>query len=202
MGIDVQIKYIAQWLGSGSINIFGLPFSGKDTHGTELAKFFDAPLIGGGDILRSKVSPQHVKDHIATGNLTPSDEYLAIVLPYLSQDMFAGHPLILNTVGRWHGEEDSVMHAAEESGHPLKAIIFLDITTKEAHRRWQLAEREREDDAHVAILERRFAEFDEKTLPVIKYYRDKGLLIEIDGMPPEHVVTKDIVNKLYRLAKS
>ncbi|MBA2279457.1 nucleoside monophosphate kinase [Candidatus Saccharibacteria bacterium] len=198
--VDSLIDDISLWLGTGSINIFGLPFSGKDTHGTELSNFFNAPLIGGGDILRSKIGPKHIKEHMSGGNLAPSEEYLAIVLPYLSQEMFSGHPLILNTVGRWHGEESSVMQAAEKSGHPIKAVIFLDVTTTEAQRRWQLAERGRDDDAAEHILEKRFSEFKEKTIPVIEFYRDKGLLIEIDGMPPQRIVTRDILDKLHKLA--
>jgi adenylate kinase len=195
-----HIHAIKKWLGTGAINIFGLPFAGKDTHGHELAHFFSAPLIGGGDILRSDEGPQHIKDHIAAGMLAPSDEYLEIVTPYLAQQKFAGHPLILNTVGRWHGEETSIMEAAQASGHPIQAVLFLQITTKEARRRWHLAERGRDDDAAEHILQKRFEEFNEKTVPVIEFYRLKGLLIEVDGMPPQQEVTDDILKKLHDLA--
>jgi len=48
-----EIKKIASWLGHGSINVIGCPFSGKDTQGEILVKLFNGVLIGGGDILRS-----------------------------------------------------------------------------------------------------------------------------------------------------
>lgn len=198
--LDASIEVITRWLGTGSINIFGLPFSGKDTHGKELSKFFNAPLIGGGDIIRSELGPQALKDHIADGSLAPSGDYLALVLPYLSQDMFTNHPLILSSVGRWHGEEESIMQAAAASGHPIKAVLYLNVSNEEAHRRWQLAERGRADDATEHILENRFTEFQQKTLPVIEFYREQGLLIEIDGMPPERTVTHDIIEQLYKAA--
>jgi adenylate kinase len=193
---STDIHTIAGWLGTGSINIFGLPFSGKDTHGTKLAELFDAALISGGDILRNSPSSTDIKNHIAQGNLAPTDQYLAVVLPYLSGPNFAGRPLILSSVGRWHGEEDSVMEAAAASGHPIKAVIYLSITSSEAMKRWQLAERGREDDAAEDILLRRFDEFEQKTLPVIEYYRQKGLLIEVDGLPPIEKVTDDMLSKL------
>ncbi len=198
--LEKKLEEIGSWLGSGSINIFGLPFAGKDTHGKELSRFFDAPLIGGGDIIRNSQGNQEVKDTIAAGFLAPTDKYLALILPYLSQDMFAGHPLVLSSVGRWHGEEEAIEAGARESGHPIKCVLFLNVTLEEAHRRWQLAERGREDDTDHKILETRFSEFDKKTSPVIDYWRDKDLLIEIDSMQPELQVTRDIIEKIHAFA--
>ena len=201
-GFEEQIAEIARWLGTGSINIFGLPFAGKDTHGDELSKYFDAPLIGGGDIIRNSQGNQDVKDIIAAGYLAPQDKYLSLVVPYLSKEMFADHPLILSSLGRWHGEEESILHAAEQSGHPIKIVLFLNVNLEEAHRRWQLSERDRDDDTDKAILERRFSEFQEKTLPVIDFYRKRGLLLEIDSMQPVHIVTRDIIKRIYDFARS
>ncbi len=198
--LERKIARISEWLGTGSINIFGLPFAGKDTHGQELSRFLDAPLIGGGDIIRSSEGNQEVKDQIAAGFLAPTDAYLALILPYLSQEMFAGHPLVLSSVGRWHGEEAAIEAGAAEAGHPIKCVLFLNVTLEEAHRRWQIAERGREDDSDREILERRFTEFEEKTMPVIDYWRNKGLLIEIDSMQPELQVTRDIIEKIFEFA--
>ncbi len=197
---ETNILDLKKWLGSGSINIFGLPFSGKDTHGHELAQFFDGSLIGGGDILRSEVGPDHIKKHIAAGNLAPTDEYLAIVLPYLSSESLKGKPLILSSVGRWHGEAESVLKATKESGHEMKAVIFLSVTEEEVYKRWHQAERGREDDISEEILITRLNEFNQKTLPVVDYYRQSGLLIEVNALPPKDEVRADVFNKLLKLA--
>ena len=106
-----QIEKIAEWLGSGSINIFGMPFAGKDTQGELLATALDAVRLSGGEILRNSVIPPHVQEAIDAGNLAPTDEYIDIVLPYLSKQEFAGKPLILSSVGRWKGEEGGVIAA-------------------------------------------------------------------------------------------
>lgn len=199
--LETKINEIREWLGTGSINIFGPQFAGKDTHGNELSRFLDAPVIGGGDLIRNS-DQQDVKDIIDKGNLAPQDKYLALVLPYLKRDMFDGHPLIFSSVGRWDGEQQAVMQGAQESGHPIKAVLLLNISIEEAHRRWEIAERGREDDASHEYLETRLREFQDKTLPVIEYYRNLGLLIEIDGMPPQPVVTRDIIEKLHAFAKN
>ena len=203
---SAQIEKIKSWLGSGSINIFGLPFAGKDTHGHELAKLFNGTLISGGDILRSQKDAKHVQAHINVGKLAPTDEYMRIVLPFLAQEKFVGNPLILSSVGRWHGEEVGVVKAAEQSNHPLKAVIFLNIGEAEMRKRWktslELKDRgERKDDAE-HILETRIVEFNEKTGPVIDFYRNRGLLIEVDGMPPRKEVLTAILNQLTARAET
>ena len=103
------LSTIKAWLGTGSINIFGLPFAGKDTHGAILSQLFDAPLLGGGDILRNSVIPPELKKGLDAGILFPTEEYLRIVTPYLSKPEFQSRPLILSSVGRWIGEEQGVI---------------------------------------------------------------------------------------------
>ena len=201
---STDIETIKQWLGTGAINIFGLPFAGKDTHGHKLAKLFNASIMGGGDILRNSVIPPHVREIIDSGKLAPTDDYVRIVLPYLSRDEFAGRPLILSSVGRWHGEEPGVIAAAAAANHPIKAALFLSVSETTAHKRF-LESREdeargvRADDAE-HILKTRFTEFSEKTLPVVEFYREKEILIEVDGNPPKEDVHQTILRGLLSLA--
>lgn len=198
------VQNIQEWLGAGSINLFGVPFAGKDTQGKELAQLFNAPLMGGGDILRNSIIPPHVKAKIDAGELAPIDDYLRIVLPYLSQPDFAGRPLILSAVGRWHGEEEGVLKATETSGHAVKAVVFLTIDDETLKKRWELAREsgdrsDRVDDA-AHVLEVRLEEFQNKTLPVIETYRQKGLLVEVDGSGELHEVTKRLLKALAQRA--
>lgn len=199
-----KIPTIQKWLGAGSINIFGRPFAGKDTHGRELVTLFNGVLLGGGDILRNSEIPAHVKEIIHSGKLAPTEDYIAIVLPYLSQDEFKDKPLILSSVGRWHGEEEGVLGAAKESGHPVKAVVYLELDEDKVRQRWErtshLGERgERHDDTK-EILETRLEEYRNKTLPVIDFYREKGLLIPIDSSLEKQEVLDNIIDALYALA--
>lgn len=194
-----KIRVIRTWVGTGSINIFGLPFSGKDTHGTELASFLEGPLIGGGDIIRAS-QHEDLKQHISTGALAPTDQYLAMVLPFLNQDKLKDKPIVLSSVGRWIGEEKSIIEACDRSNHPIRAVIYLKIPESEVFNRWRINKRERHDDASEKILSRRLDEFADKTLPVIETYRDKNLLIEIDATPSIPMVTAIIIDELFKKA--
>jgi adenylate kinase len=201
------IKVIKNWLGTGAINIFGPQFSGKDTQGNMLVKAFGAaPLLGGGDILRNSTIPKHSKQIMERGELFPTQDYIDIVLPYLSRPEFTGKPLILSAVGRWFGEEKGVLKVTAQSNHPLKAVIYLTLNEELIWKRWQnhknLSNRGmRRDDAKES-LEMRLKEFREKTLPVVDFYRNKGILIEINADQTPEKVFSDIINGLLPFAQA
>lgn len=201
---DRQLLDVKRWLGTGSINIFGLPFAGKDTHGNELAKIFEAPLLGGGDILRNSTIPPELQASLDAGNLFPTDEYMRIVTPYLSKEEFSDKPLILSSVGRWIGEEQGVIAAAKNSNHPLRAVIYLSMDERTLFDRWEKSQshgdREgRADDAE-HVLENRINEFNQKTLPVIEVYRELGLLVEVSSEASKDEVLASILSRLHSLA--
>jgi adenylate kinase len=195
-----QIKKIKTWLGAGSINIFGIPFAGKDTQGKRLAELFGGVLLGGGDILRGSVIPEHIQEDVAAGRLIPTDDYLQIVLPYLSQEDFKGKPLILSSVGRWHGEEAGVLEATAAADHPLRIVIYLHVKEGEERKRWQISQSTQDRGTRVDdsedILLTRLEEFKTKTIPVINFYRDEGMVIEINGNQSPEQVTADIISAL------
>jgi adenylate kinase len=201
-----QIEIIKKWLGAGSINIFGLPFAGKDIQGQRLAKIFDGNLIGAGEIFRSDNMPKNVKECMHNGKIVPTEDFVNIVLPYLSQQHLTGKPLILSSVGRWHGEEDGVIEAIKTSGHPLKMVIYLDISRDDVFHRWQQIEihkdRSERPDNSEEVITTRLSEFKEKTLPVLDYYRNLGELIEIDGKGSKDEVTQNIINGLIERSKN
>lgn len=199
--MEDKVNHIREWLGTGSINIFGLPFAGKDTHGNILAEQLGAKLMGGGEILRNSSIPEKARLALDAGELIPSSDYIEIVLPYLSNKRWREQPLILSSVGRWEGEELGVIEAAKSSGHPIKAVIYLQIDPLEAFDRWEAGTKRNRDDDKRDILDTRFSEFMKKTLPVINTYQEMGLLIEVDGRPAVAEVTSDIINKLHDFAK-
>lgn len=195
-----DVTQINNWLDNGSINIFGRPFAGKDTQAAKLAELFDATVLGGGDILRNSTIPEHVDAALRRGELIPSQDYVDIVLPYLSKDEFANKPLILSSVGRWAGEEQGVIAALDSANHELKVVIYLDISEDTVRERWKRLELHddrggRYDDT-ADILEKRLAEYRDKTLPVLDSYKDKGLLCVIDGEQTPETVFDEIIRQL------
>ena len=194
------LQTVRKWLGTGSVNLFGRPFSGKDTQGRLLAKAVQGVLIGGGDILRSHHDPAKVTEVMAHGGLIPSDFYFQLVLPYLSQARFKHKPLILDAVGRASGEEPTVLKATLGSGHALKAVIVLKISEAEVWRRFEAAaangDRGRRSDDSREVLRSRLQKFHDNTLPVLEFYRQRGFLVEVDGAQSREAVEAEMLHRL------
>ncbi len=202
--MNEQIQTIAKWLGTGSINIFGRPFAGKDTQGRILADLFGGELVSGGDILRSYHDQETLKKFMSAGELIPSDLFLDIVLPFMSQPIFSEKPLILSSIGRLEGEEHTILEATMGSGHPTLAVILLQLPEERVWQHFEAAkalnDRGARADDTSDVLKTRLHEFQTKTVPVIEFYRQKGLLTELDGSQTREQVTSDILASLLKLA--
>lgn len=181
----VKVSNIKKWLGTGSINIFGLPMSGKDTVGMRLAELLGAKFLSSGIIIRAVEAEQ--KSHMTdNGQLIPTDKFYDIILPYFSREDLAEFPLILSSVGRWEGEENEIMGAATRGNHEIKAVILLGLSEADVRERWAAAQvlqdrGERNDDNDPKVFETRIREFNEKTLPVIMHYNQLGLLSQVNA---------------------
>lgn len=202
--MDPRIQKIKEWLGTGSINIFGLPFSGKDTIGLRLAELLGAKLLSSGYILRTaEKEDKELAKTLAAGNLAPTDTFQRVIMPYFYREELQNFPLILSSVGRWSGEEVGIMETAEASGHEIKAVLLLNISEDEAKNRWEVSRTlgdrgERSDDKEKAILDTRIAEFNTKTMPVIITYNNKGLLIQIHATGDRDVVFNTVLDELVK----
>lgn len=199
-----KISTIKNWLGTGSINIFGLPMSGKDTQGIRLAGALDGKFLSSGLIIRAK-EKELEKGYSDHGELIPTNVFYEWVLPYFERKDLFDCPLILSSIGRWSGEEDAVMTAAASAGHDIKAVIILNISESDVETRFEVAKTlndrgERKDDLDLETFHTRLEEFRTKTIPVIEHYRDLGLLINVNGDQPRDAVFNEIVEKLYQRA--
>lgn len=191
---------IKSWLKSGSINIFGLPMSGKDTVGTKLSELIGGEFLSSGDIIR-KFEAENSAHMTDNGELIPTNKFYDIVLPYFYREELIDKPLVLSSIGRWEGEEDEVMKNAKESGHEIKAVIYLRLSEDDVRKRWaaskELGDRGvRGDDADPEVFETRIKEFHEKTEPVLKHYDKLGLLIDIDASGSREEVFQKVIDAL------
>ncbi len=202
--MEEKISKIKSWLGTGSINIFGLPMSGKDTQGIRLAEVLNAKFLSSGMIIRTMES-ETKQNYSENGELIPTNLFYEWVLPYLERRDLFGSPLVLSSIGRWAGEETQVMSVASGAGHDIKAAILLNISEADVENRFNASKTlndrgERSDDKNLETFRTRLKEFREKTLPVLQHYKTLGLLIEVNGDQTREAVFEEIIDKLYQKA--
>lgn len=200
--MEEKIAQIKSWLKTGSINIFGLPMSGKDTQGIRLAEALGAKFLSSGIIIRA-MEKELRQDYSKLGELIPTNVFYEWVLPYFERKDLFEYPLVLSSVGRWSGEENQVLSVAAGSGHEIKAAIFLNISEADAEKRFEASKvlndrGERSDDKDIKIFRTRLQEFREKTMPVLLHYKSLGLAININGDQSRDEVFNEIVEKLYQ----
>ena len=198
-----KINKIKSWLGTGSINFFFLPFSGKDTQAKRIAEMIDGVVVSGGDILRHAKDNIEVQNIMANGGIIPSDLFLSIIPPFFSHDDINDKPLLLSSVGRLMEEVPTVIKATNDSGHEIKAVIVLELTDKDVWRHYEISQSlndrgQRADDTKNA-LKKRLTEYN-KTKPVIDYYRSMSLVLDIDDTKDTDDVTVEIIDALYSFA--
>ena len=200
-----KLARIKSWLGTGSLNVFGLPMSGKDTVGERLAKDLGAKFLSSGIIIRAFEAEQN-QNMTGSGQLIPTNTFYDIILPYFSREEMKDDSLILSSVGRWAGEEDKIMEAARNGGHEIKAVVLLDLTETDVKSRFEAAKKlndrgERADDANLEIFETRIREFNEKTVPVLNHYDELKLLIKVPADGSRDEVYSSVIDKLVEFIK-
>lgn len=202
--MEEKIVKIKEWLGTGSINIFGLPMSGKDTQGVKLAEAIGGKFLSSGIIIRAKEAETRQKLS-NKGALIPTDIFYEWVLPYFASAELKQFPLVLSSIGRWSGEEDQVIDAAARGGHEIKAVVLLNISEADVEDRFEISKAlmdrgTREDDKDIAVFRTRLEEFREKTMPVIFHYKALGLLVSVNGDQTREAVFDEIIDRLYKKA--
>jgi adenylate kinase len=172
--------------------LIGIQGSGKSTQGNLLSQALKIPYLSTGHIFR-ELSKEHtpegryIKETINAGFLIPDERTLQIVREYLGREEYK-NGYILDGFPR-------TIHQAEVFEHDITKVVYLKVSDKEAL--WRLAGRDdnREDETLRAI-KKRIEIFHKYTEPVINYYQQKGILLDINGEKAIEEINKEILNFL------
>ena len=89
------------------------------------------------------------------------------------------------------------------TGHELDAVVVLTVDSEELiHRLLQRAETDGRSDDTEEVVRRRQEVYAEQTEPLIDVYRDRNLLIEVDGMGEVDEVSERISRPSTRFARA
>lgn len=166
--------------------IVGPPGSGKGTQATFIADAFDIPAISTGDIFRHHITHQtelgvQVKAIVDAGDYVPDDLTNELVAARLSEPdaakgfLLDGYPRTLDQV--------RFLDELLASDGKLEAVVRLTADPDELVRRLthRAHEQGRADDTEDAIRHRQNV-YAQQTAPIIEVYRERGLLVEVDGI--------------------
>src|SRR3989344_2210174 len=176
--------------------LIGIQGSGKSTQGNMLSEQLKIPYLSSGHIFREMAKEKttwgrYVKETLNAGFLIPDEKTVPIIEDYLSKSEYkSGY--ILDGFPRTTGQAEAFKNGVDH-------VIYLKVSDKEAL--WRLAGRDEEgvrEDNTLKALMKRINEFHTKTQPVIDFYRQKGILIEIDGEKEIDAISSEILSKVQK----
>lgn len=201
MGVleEEAIQQLREAIGCGSIIVHARPRGGKGTQCRILVETVGGATTSSGDLFRAAQLNPEAKASLDGGDVVNSKLFAEIVLSQLGGPEYDGQMLWLDAVGRKQGEEADTMRVMTERGHPVLAVVYIDVSEDETRRRGhEGGPRGREDDTP-SKHEHRLTEFREHTLPVIDFYDWLGGLIRVNGEQSTEEVTRDILLGLHKL---
>jgi adenylate kinase len=200
--------------------MLGRQGAGKGTQCVRLSRHYVVPHISTGEMLRAAVREgtplgRKAGEIMAVGGLVPDDLMIDIVDDRLDRDDTTSRGYVLDGFPRTVGQAEAL--AEITVSRPLDLVIDLDVAREVVLRR--LASRrvcddcqanysldappkygwvcdncggdvvQREDDTPAAI-EKRLAEYETNTAPLIEWYGERGLLEVIDGLGRTDMVSE------------
>lgn len=180
-----------------NIALFGPPGAGKGTQSEQLIKDFNLFYISTGDLLRKEIKEQsklgiQAQSIIAAGGLV-SDEIIVQIIektitanPNANGFLFDGFP-------RTYIQAYILEGLMIKLNTSLNCLISLDVDEETSVQRLlQRGKTSGRSDDNEKVIRNRLKEYNEKTLPVLKFYQEKGIFSAVKGTQPIKQVYKEI----------
>ncbi len=206
--------------------MLGKQGAGKGTQCVRLSRHYVVPHISTGDMFRASVRSgtqlgNKVQRYIDEGNLIPDDLVISVISERLSHPDTAGRGFVLDGFPRTVPQADRLNEIVKP--HKLDLVVNITVPTELVLER--LATRmvcvdcqtnyspqqtpkvqgvcdvcggeviHRKDDNEDAIR-RRLNLYDTQTRPLIDYYQERGILLEVDGVGPVDDVTLRLIQSV------
>ena len=177
--------------------LMGPPGAGKGTQARFVAEHFGVPAISTGDIFRANVSQGtplglEAKRFMDEGEYVPDEVTNKMVRNRIDEPdaepgfLLDGYPRTLAQVTELDG-------MIAFTSHQLDAVGVLTVDPEElVQRLLQRAVTNGRADDTEDVIRRRQEIYTEQTAPLIGVYRERGILIELDGMGEVDAVTSRI----------
>ena len=179
----------------------GPPGAGKGTQATRIAEHLGVPAISTGDIFRANVSEgtdlgREAQRYMDAGEYVPDEVTNRMVRARLAQDDATGG-FLLDGYPRTVAQVEELDSMVSETGERIEAVVVLGVDTDElVSRLVKRAEQDGRSDDTEDVVRHRQEVYVEQTAPLVDVYRERGVLVEVDGMGEVDEVTSRIRSAL------
>ncbi len=185
--------------------LFGPPGAGKGTQAEFLIKSFGLIHLSTGDLLRSEIAAGtalglKAKSLIDKGELVPDEIVVGMIKAKLDSNKEA-KGFIFDGFPRTVDQAVALDELLNQNGTPVSGMLSLEVEKQELISR--LLNRGkmsgRADDQNQKVIENRISVYNEKTLPIVEYYKPQEKHYGINGMGTIEEIAdriKNVVGKL------
>jgi len=178
------------------IVLLGKQGSGTGTQGERLASQFGMRHLSTGEMFRDSAdvgvaAGLQAKAYMDRGELVPDDLVVKVVEERFGNPGEVEPGFVLDGFPRTSQQARELDRIL--GNNPLDLVIDLEVPTEVVVERMRA--RGRDDDTEESIR-RRLALYDTETKPLVDFYRERSLLIQIDGLGTEDEVFESIVDAI------
>ena len=186
------------------IVLIGLPGTGKGTQSKYIEQEFSYSSLSTGNMLREMAKePGLIGDflrNLPTGSFAPDDIVIKAVKENLQKPAFQ-HGVVLDGFPRTLAQAAALDQFLDSKGQSVTATVALDADDSVLVAR--LLERGktsgRPDDQDEEKIRNRYQEYNEKTAPLMDYYKGQGKFHAVDGIGAIDEVTARLSNVIDNL---
>ena len=185
----------------------GPPGAGKGTQARIVADHFGIPAISTGDIFRANVSNgtelgRKAKEFMDAGEYVP-DEITNLMVRNRIDESDAEPGFLLDGYPRTLQQVEELDGMVKYTGHQLDAVVCLTVDKEElVQRLLARAETDGRSDDTEDVIRRRQEVYAEQTEPLIEVYRERNVLVEVDGMGEVDEVAQRVLAALQEVHES
>jgi adenylate kinase len=177
------------------------PGAGKGTQGARLADRLGVQHVSAGELLRAEAragtpSGREVAGYLQRGDLVPDAIVFDVLTPVVVAAVARGG-YILDGFPRTLPQATAAADLGARLGLTLHAVVSLYAPEAVLVQRLlgRAGQSGRSDDT-ADVIRHRLEVFATTTSPLIAYYRDRGILLEVDADRPPEAVTTEILTEL------
>jgi adenylate kinase len=181
--------------------LLGPPGSGKGTQSAMLRAKLGVAHLSSGDLLREAVRNgtsvgRQARSFMDDGKLVPDELVLGMMLERMARaDCTAG--VLLDGFPRTEPQARTLDNLLSQNGWPLDHVVSLRVSDEEILKRIRgRAEQEGRSDDSEETAKTRLAVYKRDTAPLLAYYRQAGVLIEVDGIGAPEEICRRILDRV------